>query len=72
METLGLSEEPLEPTPLEIEFFETSLLVYLGVVGELGAFYETEDDGVFEPSQDGTDPFEREGIARVHVIGLHG
>ena len=75
MERLDLSKEPFKPTSLEIqlsEFFESPLLVYLGVVGELSTFDETEDDRVFEPSQDGTDPIEGEGIPGEHIVGLHG
>ena len=75
VERLCFSKEPFEPTPLEIqlaELFETSLLVYLRVVGELSAFDETEDDCIFEPSQDGTDPVEGEGVPGEHIIGLHG
>jgi hypothetical protein len=53
VEALGLGKEPFEPTSLEIqlvELFDPSLPVYFRVVGELGAFDEAEDDGVFEPS----------------------
>lgn len=74
VEGLGLSEEPFKPTSPEIQFvqlFESPLLVYLRVVGELSTFDETEDDRVFEPSQNGTDSIEGEGVPGEHIIGLH-
>lgn len=55
VERLGFGKEPVKPTSIEfhlVEFFESTLVVYLGVVGELSTFNETEDDCVFEPSQD--------------------
>ena len=50
MESLRLFQEPLEPTALEVESLELpedALLVYIGVVCKLRAFYERKDDGVF-------------------------
>ena len=75
MERLGLSKEPIKPASLEIQLsklFETSLLVYLRVVGKLGTLNETEDDCVFEPGEDRANPIEREGVFGESVVGLHG
>ena len=74
MKRLDLSEEPIEPTPPEIqlpELVKGPLLVYLWVVGKLSTLNETEDDCVFEPSQNGTNPVEREGVPGEPVVGLH-
>jgi hypothetical protein len=68
-------EKPIKPASLEIQpskFFESPLLVYPRVVSELSAFDETEDDRIFEPSQDRTNSIEGEGISGDHIIGLHG
>lgn len=74
VECLGLSKEPFEPASFEVqlvELFESPLLVYLRIVGELSAFDETKDDRVFEPSQDRANPIEGEGIPGEHIVGLH-
>ena len=52
MEGLRLLQEPLKPTPLEpdlLQLLKFALAIYLGVVRELRAFDQVEDDGVFEP-----------------------
>lgn len=75
VESLNLGKEPIKPASLEIqpfELFESPLLVYPRVVSELGALDETEDDCVFEPSQDGANSFEGEGVSGERIIGLHG
>ena len=74
MESFGLGKKPVKPTSLEIQFsklFESTLLVYLWVVGELGTLDETEDDRIFEPNQDGANPIEGEGVSGESIIGLH-
>ena len=74
MESLRLFQEPFEPTPFELERFElleNAPLVDLGVMGELGAFYERKDDRVFEAGEDGPDPVQGERVFCERVIGLH-
>jgi len=66
MENLGLLQEPLEPTPVELEsleFFENTTLVNLGIVSKLCTLYEREYDGVFEAGEDGPDPLEGERVS---------
>jgi hypothetical protein len=49
MECLSLLQEPFQPTTLDTELFELvegTALVYLGIMGELGAFNERKDDCV--------------------------
>lgn len=41
-------------------------------MSKLSTFYEPEDNGVFEPSQDGSYSVKRERIPGGHVVGLHG
>ena len=75
VERLSLGKKPIKPTPLEIQLpklLKAPLLVYLRVVGELSTLDETEDDRIFEPSEDGTNPIEREGVSGERVVGLHG
>lgn len=75
VESLGFGEEPFKPASLDIhlvELLKGSPLVYLRVMGELGTLDEAEDDCVLEPSQDGADPIEGEGIPGEHIVGLHG
>jgi len=74
MESLRLFQEPLEPTALELESLELPedvSLVDFGVVGELRAFYERKDDGVFEAVEDGPDPLQGERVFCERVISLH-
>lgn len=66
MEYLGLLQEPLEPTPVELEslkFLENTTLVYFGIVSELCALYEREYDSVFETGEDGPNPLEGERVS---------
>jgi hypothetical protein len=75
VERLGFGKEPIKPTPLEIQtpkFFEPPLLIYPRVMGELCTLDKTEDDRILEPSQDGTNPIEGEGVPGEHIVGLHG
>ena len=75
MEGFGLGEEPIKPTSLEIQpskLFKSPLLVHLRVGSELSTFNETEDDCVFEPSQDRTNPVKGERVSRGRIVGLHG
>ena len=75
MERLGFGKEPIKPAPLEIEaskLFKAPLLVYPRVVGKLSTLDEAEDDRVLKPSQNGTNPIEREGVPGERVVGLHG
>lgn len=74
VESLGLGKKPIKPTSLEIQpskLFESPLLVYPWIMGELSTLDETKDDRIFKPSQDGTNPIEGEGISGERVIGLH-
>lgn len=66
VERLGLLQEPLEPAAIEadvLELLDLAAAVGLGVVRELGALDEREDDGVLEAGEDGADAVERERVA---------
>ena len=74
VESFGLGKEPIKPTSLEIQLpklFKGTLLVHFWVVGKLSTFDEAEDNCVFEPSQDRTNPVEGERVSGGRVIGLH-
>lgn len=74
MENLGLLQEPLEPTAVELEFLEfleNTALVNLGIVSKLCTLYKREYDSVFEAGEDGPNPLEGERISRECVIRLH-
>ena len=63
MEGLGLLEEPVEPAALEadvLELLDLAAAVGLGVVRELRALDELEEDRVLEALQHGADVVERE------------
>ena len=74
MESLGFFQKPLEPTPFKLEnfeFLENAPLINLRVVSKLSALYERKYDRVFETGKNRSDPIQREGILREHVVGLH-
>ena len=74
MEGLSLGKEPIKPASLEIQgskLLESPLLVYLWIVSELSTLDETEDNRIFEPSEDGTNPFEGERVSGERIVGLH-
>jgi hypothetical protein len=74
MKSLGLFQEPLEPTPFELEreeLLEDATSVDPWVVGELRTFYERKDDRVFETGEDGPYPVQGERVFYEHIIGLH-
>lgn len=66
MENLGLLQEPLEPTPVKLEFLEfleNTTLVNFGIVCKLCTLYERKYDGVLEADEDGPDPVEGERVS---------
>ena len=73
MEALSLVEEPEEPAVCaELgDVVKGAGLVYFGVVCELCALDEGEDDGVLEAGEDGADAVEGERVLCEHVVGLH-
>lgn len=75
MEGLRLLQEPLKPAPLEpglLQLLKLALAVYLGIVRELRALNEVEDDGVLEPVQDRPDAIKRERVGGEDEVLLGG
>lgn len=50
-------QEPLQPAQLTelLQLRERAPFIDFGIMGELGAFNQREDDGIFEPDQYGAD-----------------
>jgi hypothetical protein len=74
MESLGFFQEPLDPTPVELEsleFLENTPLINFGVVSELSTLYERKDNRVFEAVEDGPNPVQGERVSREGVVRLH-
>lgn len=75
MEGLCLLQKPLKPTPFEadlLQLLELALAVYLGVMRELRALNEVEDNGILEPVQDRPNAIERERVCGEDEVLLGG